>query len=32
MVEGFAAALFNQDCLEEAFYRVVVEFKNWGLV
>lgn len=32
MAEGFACTFFTQGSLEEAFYRIVVEFKNWGLV
>ncbi len=31
MADSFAAAFFTPDNLEQAFYRVVVELKSWGV-
>ena len=30
MADSYVATSFTQDNLEEAFYRIVVEFKAWG--
>jgi hypothetical protein len=32
MADPFAAEFFRQDCLENAFFRLVVEFKAWSLI